>query len=302
MRLFLVLTAASALAPPSTKHTSTPSTKRAGIWSTGRFVAVRSSSYDVEGGAESSAPYDIEEPAPAAEPTKDVAALKSKLFAACAAADRGFAASPADRAEIEALLDELSPLSPIEEPTRGIAEGAADAPLRKCWRLVYTSASDVSTLAANPLASLGGIYQDARELPVVVNVIDSFPRLLANLPPEAASKLATTTRLRVQTRARPRSATRVGLTFERVGAEQLAVLGQAVPDWIPRPAVDLPQLGLDVQRRIFSVGDEEDPRDAASNPVFFDVMYLDGELLVIKQGSPGGMFAAVAVDELAKGY
>ena len=200
MRLFLVLTAASALAPPSTKHTSTASTKRAGILSTGRFVVVRSSSYDVEGGDTSSAPYDIEEPpAPDDEPTKDVAALKSKLFAACAAADRGFAASPADRAEIEALLDELSPLSPIEEPTRGIAEGAADAPLRKCWRLVYTSASDVSTLAANPLASLGGIYQDARELPVVVNVIDSFPRLLANLPPDAASKLATTTRLRVQT-------------------------------------------------------------------------------------------------------
>ena len=300
MRLFLVLTAASALAPPSTKHTSTPSTKRAGIWSAGRVVAVRSSSYDVEGGAESSAPYDIEEPA--AEPMKDVAALKSKLFAACAAADRGFAASPADRAEIEALLDELSPLSPIEEPTRGIAEGAADAPLRKCWRLVYTSASDVSTLAANPLASLGGIYQDARELPVVTNVIDSFPRLLANLPPDTASKLATTTRLRVQTRARPRSGTRVGLSFERVGAEQLAVLGQAVPDWLPRPAVDLPQLGLDVQRRIFNVGDDEDPRDAASNPAFFDVMFLDEELLVIKQGSPGGMFAAVAVDDLARGY
>ena len=180
MRLIFVLAAAKALAPPSTKHTSTASTKRAGILSTGRFVVVRSSSYDVEGGAESSAPYDIEEPpAAAAAPTKDVAALKSKLFAACAAADRGFAASPADRQEIEALLDELSPLSPTDEPTRGLAEGAADAPLRKCWRLVYTSASDVSTLAANPLASLGGIYQDARELPVVVNVIDSFPRCVS---------------------------------------------------------------------------------------------------------------------------
>ena len=126
--------------------------------------------------------------------------------------------------------------------------------------------------------------------------------MLANLPPDAASRLATTTRLRVQTRARLRSATRVGLTFERVGAEQLAILGQEVPDWLPRPAVDLPQLGLDVQRRIFSVGDEEDPRDAASNPAFFDVMYLDDELLIIKQGSPGGMFAAVAVDDLARGY
>ena len=291
MRLLsLILTGTSALAPLTKRGTP------------GRIVAVRSA-YDVEGGDTSSAPYDIEEPpAPAAEPAKDVAALKSKLFAACAAADRGFAASPADRQEIEALLDELSPLSPTDEPTRGLAEGAADAPLRKCWRLVYTSASDVSTLAANPLASLGGIYQDARELPVVVNVIDSFPRLLANLPPDAASKLATTTRLRVQTRARPRSATRVGLSFERVGAEQLAILGQEVPDWLPKPKVDLPQLGLDVQRRIFNVGDDEDPRDAASNPAFFDVQFLDDELLVIKQGSPGGMFAAVAVDDLARGY
>ena len=169
MRLLpLMLSSTCALAPLTKRGTP------------GRIVAVRSSSYDVEGGAESSAPYDIEEPA--AEPTKDVAALKSKLFAACAAADRGFAASPADREEIEALLDELSPLSPTDEPTRGLAEGAADAPLRKCWRLVYTSASDVSTLAANPLASLGGIYQDARELPVVTNVIDSFPRCVPASP------------------------------------------------------------------------------------------------------------------------
>ena len=170
MRILLLVAGGTFALAPLTKR-GTP----------GRLVAV-SSAYDVEGGegAVSSAPYDIEEPAE--EETKDVAALKSKLFAACAAADRGFAASPADREEIEAFLDELSPLSPIEEPTRGIAEGAADAPLRKCWRLVYTSASDVSTLAANPLASLGGIYQDARELPVVVNVIDSFPRCVSASP------------------------------------------------------------------------------------------------------------------------
>ena len=149
-----------------------------------------------------------------------------------------------------------------------------------------------------------------RESEASLDVADDSPirenisrrRLLANLPPDAASKLATTTRLRVQTRARPRSATRVGLSFERVGAEQLAILGQEVPDWLPKPKVDLPQLGLDVQRRIFNVGDDEDPRDAASNPAFFDVMYLDDELLIIKQGSPGGMFAAVAVDDLARGY
>ena len=85
MRILSLMLASTFALAPLTKRLGTP----------GRLVVVSSSSYDVEGGAESSAPYDIEEPpAPAAEPTKDVAALKSKLFAACAAADRGFAASP----------------------------------------------------------------------------------------------------------------------------------------------------------------------------------------------------------------
>ena len=87
MRIMLSVTVAASALAPLTKRLGTPA----------RIVVV-SSAYDVEGGeagAVSSAPYDIEEPA--AEPTKDVAALKSKLFAACAAADRGFAASPADR-------------------------------------------------------------------------------------------------------------------------------------------------------------------------------------------------------------
>ena len=86
MRILLSVTVAASALVPLTKRLGTP----------GRIVAVRSA-YDIEGGDTSSAPYDIEEPAPT-EPTKDVAALKSKLFAACAAADRGFAASAADRA------------------------------------------------------------------------------------------------------------------------------------------------------------------------------------------------------------
>ena len=230
----------------------------------------------------------------------DAAALKSKIFAACAASDRGFAASAADRSAIEALLDELSPLSPIGDATRGLASGDDDAPLRACWRLVYTSAADVTTLSSNPVASLGGIYQDARGLPEIVNVIDQFPRALANLPPAVASPLATSLRLKVTTRARARSETRVGLTFEAVGAEPLQILGQAPPSWLPKPKVLLPQLGLDLQRRIFGVDDEDvDPRDADTNPSFFDVKYLDDDFLVIQQGSPGGLFAAIKVDALA---
>jgi len=227
--------------------------------------------------------------------------LKSRIFAACAAADRGFAASPSDREAIEGLLDEISFLSPIDDATRGVSDGTDDAPLRACWRLVYTSASDVSTLAANPISQLGGIYQDARELPVIVNVIDTFPRVLANLPPSVAATFATSSRIKVRTVARPRSASRVGLSFTGVGFEVTNVLGQKLPDWLPAPPmVDLPQLGLGVQRQIFQVPDDVDPRDAESNPSYFDIRYLDENFLVISQGSPGGMFAAVKVDDLAE--
>ena len=234
--------------------------------------------------------------------TESAASLKTRIFAACAASDRGFAASPADRAEIESLLDEISPLSPIEDPARGISEGADDAPLKACWRLVYTSASDVATLSANPIAALGGIYQDARELPIIMNVIDTKPRALDNLPPAAASAVATATRLNVQTRARPRGPSRVGLSFESIEVEPLQLLGMDLPSWLPPLKVDLPQLGLDLQRQIFGVSADEDPRDAASNPAFFDIKYLDDDFLVIRQGSNGidsnGLFAAIKVNDL----
>mmetsp|Transcript_44309 Transcript_44309/g.87224 ORF Transcript_44309/g.87224 Transcript_44309/m.87224 type:complete len:303 (-) Transcript_44309:82-990(-) len=230
------------------------------------------------------------------------AVLKSKIFAACATSDRGFAASPSDRAAIEALLAEISPLSPTAVPSSGVApEDEAYAPLRACWRLVYTSASDVSTLGANPLVAVGGIYQDARDLPVIVNVIDVFPRALQNLPPGPfAASLATSARLSVRTRARPRSATRVGLTFEAVEVEPLSILGNTPPSWLPSPPkLDFPTLGKDLQRQIFGVDADVDPRDAPENPGYFDVTYLDDDFLVIQQGAPGGMFAAVKVEELA---
>ena len=201
-------------------------------------------------------------------------------FRACAAADRGFAASPADRAEIERSSTSCR-RPPIEEPTRGIADGAADAPLRKCWRLVYTSASDVSTLAANPLGSLGASIR-TRELPVVVNVIDSFP-VLANLPrkpPRSSRRRRGCGYRRARGPARRRASAwlrtrrRRAAGDPRPGGARLATKTKG----------GLAAARLDVQRRIFNVGDDEDPMDAASNPLFDS--RLDEEL-VIKQGSPG---------------
>lgn len=264
-----------------------------------RLGGLRSSSEDYEEPSDSDSHEEAVEAAVNPNRAAEAAELKSQLLRACAASDRGFAASKSDREEIEALLSDLSPLSPTSDASRGVSTGDDDAPLKACWRLVYTSAADVSTLAANPLASLGGIYQDARQLPIITNVIDTFPRALANLPVAMATPLATTTRLKVQTRARPRSDTRVGLSFEKIEVEPLTILGQTPPSWLPQVKLDLPQLGLDIQRRIYGVSEDVDPRDAEANPSFFDVTYLDDDLLVIQQGSPGGMFAAVKVDDLA---
>ncbi|GMI50469.1 hypothetical protein TeGR_g1370 [Tetraparma gracilis] len=231
------------------------------------------------------------------------ASLKLSILSLCATCDRGFGASPADRSKIEALLEELSPLSPTEEPTQGIAEeDERPAPLRGCWRLVYTSASDVSTLGANPLVSVGGIYQDARQLPVITNVIDVQPRALQSLPPgPVASALASSLRLNVSTRARPRGGARAGLTFEAVAAEPRTLFGKPAPDWLPSPPrIKFPEVSMDLQRKIFGVAEGDDPRDSDKNPAFFDVMFLDTDFLAIKQGKGGGIFAAVKVDELAE--
>jgi len=67
----------------------------------------------------------------------------------------------------------------------------------------------------------------------------------------------------------------VGLTFESVEVVPLTVLGLSLPSWLPNLKVNLPQLGLGLQRAVFGMSEDEDPRDAASNPAFFDVLYLD---------------------------
>jgi len=64
------------------------------------------------------------------------------------------------------------------------------------------------------------------------------------------------------------------------------------------PGFDLPQLGLDLQRQLFGVGAEADPRD--DSPAYFDVLYVDEDTLAIQQASPGGLFVAVAVPELGE--
>ena len=109
-------------------------------------------------------------------------------------------------------------------------------------------------------------------------MVELFPRPAFLLPP---GTLSTVARLRVGTRARARSSTRVGLSFVSVGLEPVSLLGADVSSWLPRLSAPLPTLP----------GADGADSDASSS--FFDVAYLDEELLVIRQNSPGGTFVAV---------
>jgi hypothetical protein len=90
--------------------------------------------------------------------------------------------------------------SPTKDPAAGI-EGSGAIPVRGAWRLIYTSAVDVLSLAANPISSIGGVYQNVENDGVITNIIDVLnPRALSILPPTL--NLDSTLRLKVQTRAR----------------------------------------------------------------------------------------------------
>ncbi len=89
-------------------------------------------------------------------------------------------------------------------------------------------------------------------------------------------------RAKVQTKASPRkgNAMRIGLDFESVSLNPVELLGQSVAKTLPPLGFDLPKL--------FEVSEDVG---------FFDVSFLDKELLVIRQNAPGGLFVFVKVDD-----
>lgn len=220
---------------------------------------------------------------PVAQATREQ--LKAELIAAAAACNRGFGATRADRERIDTLFRALEPLSPTAVATAGFEGGADDggAPLAGLWRLIYTTANDVLSLDVSPIAGVGAVYQLFEPPSDVTNIIDLYPRLETLLP---VGTLRSATRLRVMTSARARSETRVGLTFYAAKAEQRALLGVDVSKVFPA-------LGGPIPRLPGSVG--TDPATDTS-PSYFDVCYVDEGLLLIRQNSPGGVFAAVRVD------
>jgi hypothetical protein len=212
---------------------------------------------------------------------------KSQLFAAAAACDRGFAAfsGSSERSKIEDLVGKLSTLNPKLNPTRGLV--GSDEPTGKCaldanWRLVYTTAYDVLSLGASPFTALEGIYQDITAGGDSVNVIDLCPRIQVALPAPVASTL----RINVKTKARARSPTRVGLTFEAADFGALRLLGQSTP-FLPRLGGRFPSLSF------FGSNIGANKEAEVNGPSYFDILYLDDDTLIIKQNAPGGIFVSV---------
>ena len=140
-----------------------------------------------------------------------------------------------------------------------------------------------------------------------MNIIDFIPRAQAFLPPSISPP--SLLRAEVATRASSREGmpSRVGLVFEGVKLQPIELLGRSVGG-LPPFTVDftwprsvLEQAagfvpGLDGLGLTGGGGDARDEPDALG---YFDVEYVDDELLVIRQnaaGGVGGMFALVKVD------
>jgi len=208
-------------------------------------------------------------------------ALKRTMLQLGASYDRGFGASPKARKEAESTIVALELLNQETWAAQGIS-GNETSPLEGSWRMTWTNAQDVLLLGASPVATVGAIYQ-VFEPPVVTNIIDFIPRAQALLPPSMA--MGSLVRAKVTTRAsfRLNKPNRVGLVFEKVALQPVEILGQSV---------DLPPLGFDLPQIASIVGMTGD-----DGPGYFDVTFLDEEMLIIRQNAPGGLFVLTKVPD-----
>lgn len=214
----------------------------------------------------------------------EAAALKSRLLNLCASYDRGYGSTPSARRRVDDIVDQLTELNPTTCAAQGIegdagSSAADDAPLQGIWRMVWTTALDVLNLGASPIASPAAIYQKI-DPPLAINIIDFVPRAQSLLPTNFPSSIL---RAEVQTRAYSRTnmPNRVGLAFESVKLRPVELLGMAT-DVLPPFAVNLPKIP---------------GADGKSGPGYFDVLYLDDDMLIIKQNEPGGYFVSVKVED-----
>ena len=125
------------------------------------------------------------------------------------------------------------------------------------------------------------VFADARELPTIMNVIDQQPRVQSLFPSNFPQ---TVLRSEVTTRASIRTDTRVGLEFKALGVAPIEVLGLDAK-FVPPLKLNFPKLP-----------------DSFQEAGYFEILYLDEDLLVIEQGQGGsaaGVFAATRVDDIS---
>lgn len=214
---------------------------------------------------------------------------KLNLIRQTAVCDRGFFATPLQRESINSAIDELcSGEGGYSVPTRGLTpnlDGAEDCPLEGLWSLLYTDAFDVVSLAASPITALRGVYFEIDRDGESSNLIDFAPRLEANF---GSAVPESTVRARVKTRSKARSGNRVGLSFRGVQIEPKKFLGF--------DASVLPPVGFDFPN-LASLGIGAEDNADSSSPGFYDIKYLDDDLLVLFQNEPGGVFVSTRVTE-----
>ena len=82
--------------------------------------------------------------------------LKRRLLSIAASYDRGFGATTSARKSVDDIIRELRLYNPTKEGASkgidGYSDDGDDVPLRAIWRMIWTSAFDVVSLASSPLA------------------------------------------------------------------------------------------------------------------------------------------------------
>jgi PAP_fibrillin len=237
--------------------------------------------------------------------------LKFDMLQLGASYDRGFGATSRAVDEAKTVIDKLEAVNPETNASKGIdGDQPSSSPLEGSWRMVWTTASDVLVLGANPFLTVGAIYQ-VFDPPVVTNVIDLLPRIQNLFPiPNLGRRPDSVLRAEVTTRAssRPNKPMRVGLVFERVKLAPIEFLGNTgIADLLPSLAFDLPRVSspelVQAVSSFASAFSSSSTTTSSSSQAtgdndigFFDVTYLDDDLLIIRQNAPGGLFVLTKVD------
>jgi hypothetical protein len=188
------------------------------------------------------------------------------------------------------------------------------------WRMIYTTALDVLSLQASPFFMAGAIYQvytapttTTTTGGTVINIIDFIPRFQSlffrpNLLPSSWNMKPPNTLLRVQvsTRAcvpKQQQPNRIGLIFDSVSIQPIEVLGldstmlSSLFPFLPPPSLslDLPKLPTFGTTPSSSTSSSSSVTTATG---YFDVTYLDEELLIIQQNAPGGIFCLLRTNSI----